>query len=298
MEVRKMALSKIDTNKVNFEYKHTDDYSVYYYVYKAKNSKSIKLPTIDERGKRYYNVCFANLLDKIKTNKTSDSVLYTLFDDKRNINLTLDEKKEWIKMARKYKFLPKYVRYSSCATEEGGNLVLKINDIQPSLLYLYLTVFRHIRDDPGLVKCMLHLVNECEMDFYLAYTISCRICVTNSGHSLVNYTRGYMEKSNINNLSINVSIALALVKFINDVERYDCKSVKKDGFRFNCSEKIEKLLGEQNVTLDIEVAHMLKPKFKTAMKTHDAENIKKAIKYIKGMEKNGKNKSKDVKKHL
>lgn len=266
------AVRKIDTDKVNFNYKHTHNYSVEYYVYKARDGRVIDMPAPEKRGKAITGVCFSDLLRTIRSRPGRyNRVLYTMCDDGNNIKLTIIEKEKWINMARKNKFLPRYVR-STCATESGGNLVLKLNDIQPSLLYLYLTVFRHIRDDPGLVKCMIHLVDECKMDFYLAYTVSCRLCVTNSGHSIMGYTKRYMEKGDINKLNVNVSYALALNKFINNVKQYTNGTVKSCKGSYGCSSTIEKARPEEYV---VPVQCMLKPKFKKAMRTYDLNKIKR-----------------------
>jgi len=122
-------------------------------------------------------------------------------------------------MAKKNKLLPSYFNLSAA---EDGIFVLDISDISPSLLFCYLATFRFIREDPGFVRAMIYLVKTLEINFYAAFVLATRVCLTQGAHSIVSGIRPYMDRAkDVEKVSIKLSEIVGLRRFVRNPKKYD-----------------------------------------------------------------------------
>jgi hypothetical protein len=233
---------KIDPAIVSPNYKHTANHKVEYFLYE-ETGKKITLPKTDPPGCPITGVCFSELINNYVSKKQKPNKVFLKLNDdlKSSVKLNLEEKKGWIKTSRRYKMLPHYVKYE-WVNETTNLLVLDISKIQPALLYLYLCNFRYLREDPGFVRAVLHLVNKKKLNFFLAYLLASRVCTEHSGHSVMPDVRNYVEQPDPNNVDVNIGHAFGLLRFIKDPAIYDGRFMQmmKDGnsYGWNCTSTI------------------------------------------------------------
>jgi hypothetical protein len=231
--------SIISKEKVSSKTKHTENHDVDYYLYREEG-KRVTMP----EGTKGYHVngyCFSAFLRTVRQLRNGgedpNRILYVMPDDKGNIRLTLKEKKEYIKMLRRHKLLPGYVRYGWVG-KDVSKLVLNIENMSPSLAYGYLSNFRYIREDPGFVRALVYLVNTKEMNFYAAYVLASKVCLSWKGHTVLDLIREYMQSPDPNKVGIPVQKIVALYRYFHRPEKYDKRVVGKASGNFNCQSTI------------------------------------------------------------
>ena len=271
-----MAQRKIDVEKVSPKYKHTVNHHVDYYLYNTKK-KDIEMPE-DTPGKHCTGVCFSGLIRYYRGEEPRPNrLLYVMKDDKNNLQLTLEEKRDFVKLSHKYSLLPKYFKYEWVGEDKVSRIVLDITDISPSLLYAYLCNFRYIREDPGFVRALVYLVNTRKMDFYVAYILASKVCLSHGGHTVVRPIRNYMEKvSNPNNIKLSVARMAGVHRYFNDPKKYDKRSLEgaDNWAAFNCQTSIEKAC---TVSSEIDSSKAFSAKLAEAIRLSNAK-LEKALK--------------------
>lgn len=186
-------------------------------------------------------------LDRVRL-PIPNRVYYKAVKDQRATpELTESEKHKWIVMCKENKMLPDYVPLSTAKTEE---VVLDLDNLTPSILYLYLSSVRNLTETPGFVRGMIRLVSKLEMNFFVAHVFLSNIFITNSGHHIINRSKsyGYNSKDSkpekMTKLSVNLMIGIR--RMVNDPLKYDERSLFNrkgmcDWTAFNCSNNIEKI---------------------------------------------------------
>lgn len=137
---------------------------------------------------------------------------------------TYDERLWWITTCKKYKLLPDYIGIEFVRT---GNFIMRISNIDLNTLYVYLSIARYLQETPHFVKAIKYLVEDKNMDFYIAFAVASRCCVSGIGHHVIPISKQYpytSEKRNsINNIdTYNLDEVTRLKKFLEDRE-----SIKK-----------------------------------------------------------------------
>ena len=154
-------------------------------------------------------------------------------------------------MAKEYKLLPPYinaeaVKGTKSGTTANGVFIIDLKSLTPSLLYVYLSTIRNIREDPGLPKSVIYLVDELGMNFYLAYTFASGVVISTTGHHIMGGRRYGMANSSKSmtsdeikeKIKIPLQSAIGLQRLVNDPQKYDDRDILKVGYNFNCCSSI------------------------------------------------------------
>ena len=261
----------INTDILTPAYSHLAN-SVSYGVFKDDSDPSIVPEEIAKTFKAsvYSNVCFSGLFGQIITKEANRMYykLQTVLPDREDYPpiLTSEERSQWLALAKEHKLLPAYINENTIKDEKTpsglaeGTFIIDLEDLAPSLLYIYLSTIRNIREDPGLPKAVIHLVNELGMNFYLAYVFASTIVLSNCGHHIIRlqrqygafeqkYSAGYgcyvctpptsdqLEEK----ISIPINMAIGIQRIVNDPKKYDERVAMTCGGYFTCSSVIEKI---------------------------------------------------------
>jgi len=208
----------IDTKIVSTSCKHLDN-KVTQCVFKSNMDPSVVPEGFakDNSNKMVVYVCFSGLIQKIIDTKEANRMYYKLEVAKPNESnpasqfvLTPEERSGWLSLAKKYKLLPPYVNenaiedipkkdqkldnnsmVSHSTAIASGEFIIDLEGLSPAMLYIYLSTIRNIREDPGLPRAVLYLVNEIGMDFFAAYVFSSLVTLNSTGHHILDVYRPY-----------------------------------------------------------------------------------------------------------
>ena len=158
--------------------------------------------------------------------------------------------------------LPEYINENSFVDEKSpsktakATFILDIKGLTASMLYVYLSTIRNIREDPGLPKAVLYLVNELGMNFYLAYVFASSIVLSSTGHHILNTQRDYgafkqvydskagyaytpITSTQINEtIKTSIATAIGIQRMVNDPNKYDKSNITKKAGYFSCNSTI------------------------------------------------------------
>jgi hypothetical protein len=282
-EVTKLAKELI---KEITEYKHCYIYAVQFSTF-SDPRKQVCLVEPDEikdkfRGTITKNACFRGLERQLKDEKLNRVYMEIVDCQIASPKITSEEKKQWIELAQKYKFLPEYVEQS---WTDGGKYVIDLNDknMSPSLLYAYLTVIRYIREEPGFIKSILIMTNH-GVNFYIAFVLSSKMYVTNVGHHIISSCKAYPYKEintvdSVLNTELNIGAAIAIRRYFNNPRKYDTRNIiNKNAVQkqwFSCITNIQATTG---IKTNIKASNLLDP---LVVKAVMSDNDKEAKKHLK-----------------
>ena len=232
-------------------------------------------------------VCFGGLSSQIMDAKANR--MYTKLevakpqkeDPASKVVLTAEERSSWLALTKKYKLLPSYINEDAIEdipekdqheTMDGdvatrsiaiasGEFIIDLEGLSPAMLYIYLSTIRNIREDPGLPRAVIYLVNEIGMNFFAAYVFSSMIVINCTGHHILSAYRPYglckdtyqaelgtyiSEALDLESIEKSVLTpigkAIGLQRMVNnDPRKYDSRDLLKIGGRFNCSDTIGKI---------------------------------------------------------
>lgn len=293
---------ELDPKIVRLDYMHYDNY-VKYYLYCDKNDKTdtkIYVPENPEEEfgvERRSGVCFSELIYEVRnshsrSNNPVNRIYYEMtIQSNAKVKVTDEERVAWIRMTKKNKLLPSYINPAQVA--KTGVLVLDLSTCTPSKLYLHLSMVRYIREEPGFVKAMVHLVKEVRMNFFIAFIYASKVCMVASGHHILSVARDYYNKSKIMDIKSSVRYMRGLYRFINNHEDYDTRklgakiksgSCRYDpGNRFDCSPRIGSDMSELSAS---EYNYKFEELFKKDLiMSIKAETTAEAIKHLQNMRK-------------
>ena len=140
----------------------------------------------------------------------------------------------YLREAYNAKLLPAYVSYNNIYDPSEGslNLSLKYKALQnPQELYTYLSIVRHIREDPGLVIAVNRLIDY-GFSFYAAFVIANTFVVEFGGHDILGLASYYRVKCNSDEkvkIYLAEALKIAAKEFDNNIKG------KKDNSTFDVS---------------------------------------------------------------
>ena len=269
-------MMEIDRKIVNYKYKHTENHRVEYCLYEDDTDLSIIPKDFPEKVRT--DICFSFLHHEIANNKPANRIYIVLKDDKKaSVKLTRHEKKAWIKMAKRYNLLPPYVNVTSIRTRK---VVFDIEHLSPSQLYMYISSFRYLREDPGFVRAMVYLVEKKGMNFYIAFVLASRVCLNQVGHNIIDVARPYANRANFDELKLHIKWMIALRRYSDNPKKYDERKMHYNGddrWRyFNCQDSIRKAC---KVEATCEIPDLYNDNL---IKAIESDNDKVAKKYLEG----------------
>ncbi len=276
-----MARKQIDVEKVSPKYRHIVGHKVDYWLYTAKE-KTVAPPKGEEPpGLHCTGVCFSRFKEKFdEASQKPNRIYYPMPTDPKNLKLTLKEKQEYVKMCRKNHLLPKYFKYDWMGEEES-KIVLDISDIPPSLVYAYLCNFRYVREDPGFVRALVYLVNTKEMNFYVAYVLTSKVCLFHGGHVVLEPIRGYLESSSDpNDVNISVARMAGLYRFVRDAKKYDNRTMYSEGKSYDFWQCNKTIKSACKASINIHVKNAFSPKLGEIISLKKDANIEKELEAI------------------
>jgi len=273
--VKKKEKIVIDITKV----RDTTDggHNVIYCVYheKGDETKPLKDKEIRERNiRKISHVCFASLRTNVK--KGDNRIMYFVQKQCMPEPLSMIKRITWIKMAVKNKLLPEYILDQNL---EGDRFVIKLDDISPSLLYVYLSTIRNVQENPRFVKNVVTLVKTYKMDYVSAFVTASKFNLGNSWHSIIGEGKSYGSgtSSNINNMkNISISLIICLKRYIEDPIKHDKR--KFPNGNYNASDNIRCLSRIGHGYYNCSIQQLFDPIVKKAIQ---ASSDKKAEELLK-----------------
>lgn len=220
-------------------------------------------------------VCFASLIRDVQKLKIVNRVMYFIQDGDYKNKLDDQEKADWVTIAKHGWVLPGYVTEDDVLS---GTPVIKLVDVNPSLLYIYLSSLRVIQENPSFVRAMLYLVAVYRMNFCAAWVLASRLVITNSWHNIVEIGRYYCQKNedDINELDIEIRFVIGLQRYMKDPWKYDSRTLlDKNAYPYKVHSTISKLC---RIKDKIEAGNLFEP---CVLKAIDSETDEKAMEYLR-----------------
>lgn len=227
------------------------DNRVEYYLYEDGRTSEDGTPYIPKDPEKEFKatkrtgVCFSGLISNIRREKCN-RIYYHMTQTKDAKDLLSDgEGLAWVELVRKHGMLPKHIEPAQAV--ENGIIVLDLTDYTPSQLYIYLSIFRYLREEPVFVKAMVYLAVEKGMDFYAAFLLASKKCIQYSGHHVIyTYRNYYRDVSDLEQTEIPLNTIIGLRRFVQDPAEYDkrkvCKKSDDGGYgSFKCNDSIRKV---------------------------------------------------------
>lgn len=255
----------IDISKIDYYCDHLNNQVDYAVGYSDKPIEDM-VESDAEHWTMINYVCFSGfggyVSDYTRENKKPPNRVYfllTIHPEAQNL-LTDEQRARWITICKMHGLLPSYIKeenLSKSSTKKDGRrndihgkFFIDISDVSPTLLYIYLSTLRNLREDPGFPKAVIHLVDDLGMNFYAAYVFGSRIGITCTGHHILEVTRSYGErypsKDAAEHISGNVTasarIAYCLRNFIREPSKFD-SNLAKNGLRLSASCMLNSVAG-------------------------------------------------------
>lgn len=241
----------IDPKIVSGSYKHVSNSraGVKYCLYRDKRKTYLSNDPTEEFSTSWVTGwCFGDLLRKLYENsrkngkiKRVNKLYYKMELVPACITLTKKEKTRYIRLAVQNKFLPKYVKAKTVV--ENNALVIDLEGLTQAQLYVYLCTFRFLREDPGVVRSLVHLVDKHGMDFYAAYVVSCKVALNYDVHNFITTVRRYGSSPDLVNTTTDIPLStiVSVRRFVNDPWKYDATGVYESNSRFKGYSIIESI---------------------------------------------------------
>lgn len=239
-----MEKELIDEKIVSNKYTHTKKHVVEYYLYRDEGHDCTYIPNDpakEFKASKRSPICFSALTRELNQEKRDgkryNRICYKVTDDLENpVTLTMKEKVSWIKIAKEHKLLPPHIKPY---TAKNGKMVLDLEKCVPAQAYGYLATLRFIREDPGFVRAMVYLVTKRNVNFYTAYVLCHRICLTQAGHAVISVHRPYMSNEKLKDVDLPIHQMAGLYRFFKDPATYDKRNMywNEDGYGgyYNCN---------------------------------------------------------------
>ena len=199
-------------------------YQVKYSLFKDENEK-IDLKNFDkEKHKTISHVCFSGLLSALDSKNVNR--IHVQFDN-YNKN-TPSEKKQWLRLAKRHGLTPKYIKQTWLKEK---SFVLDLNDknMSPTLLYVYLSTLRNLRDDNSFIKNVI-IMTDHGINYFIAFAISSMFYIINGGHHILDLRKQYGSKGitsveDFKKFHFNIGAAISLKRYIDDPKKWDDRNI-------------------------------------------------------------------------
>jgi hypothetical protein len=270
---------KPESNKVH---------SVEYYIYHEEGddiqlSKDPKKDFVNVH-KNSNTICFAGLLEDIKDHsKNKDKInriMYCIQDESYKDKLDDQEIVDWITIAKQGHVLPNYVNEEMVLKKIP---VIKLIDISPSLLYIYLSALRVIQENQSFVRAMLYLVAVYRINFSAAWALASRLVIANSWHNIVELGRKYGQKNedDVNNIDVPLGLIIGMNRYLKEPEKYDKRTLSskdEDSYYYGVHSIISNLCA---IERDVIAGDLFQDPIIDAINSNNDEDASKNLKRFK-----------------
>ncbi len=168
------------------------------------------------------SVCYASLPKYLQRQFYSHLATTIVLDDYPKEILSQKDMINWINLSKKNKTLPTYLRAKKIVgSGESLKATFKLRTVT-SLphLYVYLATLRYIKEDPGIVKIVLHLVKDLDINYFLAISVATYHAGKAKGHNIMSYSIPYPTPKKIDSVTYDITESLSLKLFINNPKKY------------------------------------------------------------------------------
>lgn len=207
---------------------------------------NINMPAIEgvkDKSKNTNSACFASLnyeLYKKWKDKKYNRIYFHLgnhIEDCGAFNITRGHCETWINACKAAGLLPAYVSAAKVLRRKA--IVLSLVDHTWNQVYIYLSTYRFLHDEPGCVGSALTLMEK-GMHVLPALILSSRVSMGNSNHHFLpsKDCSGYMQKDfDINSATIRLRVLMGLYRLTQESHK-ELKNAGKLGSGFNCNSTI------------------------------------------------------------
>jgi len=259
-----------------------------YYIY-HEDGDDVTISNDPERDfaniqKNRNGVCFAGLIDELKYDdhrgktKCINRIMYYIQDKNYTDKLDDQEKTDWITIAKHNSILPNYVTNEMVLS---GQPVIKLVNISPSLLYIYLSALRVIQENQSFVRAMLYLVAVYRMNFSAAWAIASKLVITNSWHNIIQLGQNYGYKINddVNDIKVPLNLIIGLNRYLKNPTTYDKRSLTdKNAYPYNVHNTIKSLC---SINKEVSAGDVLQEPIVKAINSDTDTEAKKYLKEYK-----------------
>lgn len=225
-----IGLEHFSDKFVNTEFRHSTHHKIDYSVYVGTSASMSAYHTAKEHKEIVDTACFGSLSPHAHMEtcpfKTSVFIVYEAVQEtdkptKSYPVLTDSEGRAWTELCRRNKLLPRTARWLAGSRENPGRqkIILNLSTTYMSLAYFYLTMCRYFREDPGIVRATVYLVNTKKIDPFIALVIAHQVCTDYASHSVLPCVRGYFSPER---LCVDLSAAASVYEFVTHPSEY-CK---------------------------------------------------------------------------
>jgi len=252
-DISKLPLKKVKIGVSQPSYKVK--WALYHDPVTVFENQELSFPkAINDGTEIHDSVCYSSVIHHYKSlskEKNIPNRIYTELDlnpDPTNKNLPYllrKEMREWLEICIANFTLPKNINpIKSVPSTKKGIMVLDLETADSTFTYLYLAMFRHIRESPSLVKSVLFLHKEHKLDFYIAYVLASSFNVTGEGHHPIKVNNSpYCHNKPIPKQmsdNINLKAACSLYRAVNEEGLVDVVPLS-DATNWLCGNKISEL---------------------------------------------------------
>ncbi len=256
------ALEWLDQKIVTKDFRHGVN-SVEYALFRGNCAPGPASPDVINELKisGIRNVCFSGMLGKLKRSVTKEKgafnrMLYRLeIDSCTTVKLTADERVRWVRLSKQHAMLPEYIPDNAIVdlkepikapespgsfTVAQGYYVFDLNGLTQAQLYVYLSTLRYMREDPGLARVVLHLVEDGGLNYYAAFVFGSHIAIVDSGHHIIPASRRYGAVAVNCDFSAQLHLMNGLQRFVTDPLHFDSDSATNTTeYLFRCASIID-----------------------------------------------------------
>lgn len=175
------------------------------------------------------------------------------YDQKQVQLLVISQANNFLNLCKEYKLLPDYIPDSPIEKDGTGLIVLDISDYTLAQIYMYLCAARYVQEYPMCSWTAAEIAKKYGMNFYLALAWAHSTRAVSMGHTLLELSGASygknIDKNGINEVSLDVSHAVALAKFAKDPHKYhsglvtDPKAGSVFGFQLHLRNIASKVFG-------------------------------------------------------
>jgi hypothetical protein len=257
---------KVPKNKGVVDYKIT-------YSYYTDPRPQLLVPDVTQIGKQFggntaTHACFAGLNSRLKGKKLNRVCVEFKHCSKTLPHLSENEKRKWVVLLKEHGLLPEYFKQTWI---KKNKYVIELNsgNIPMSLLYMYLSGPRYVRDDPSFVRSVLIMMKH-GVNFHLAFVFASALHIHNSGHHIIAVS-GFpglsfcKDPKAVLDTSFDVRHAIGLKRYIEDPTKWDDRSVF-GGMRWECHEK---LMSTTKISADVKGADIFNVSLIKAVESAD-----------------------------
>jgi hypothetical protein len=172
---------------------YQNSYHVVFYIYKSipKMPRKVTVEFVKENCKYIENTnraCFAQVKSLMQVFYSKHKVIANRLLFKANFKrpdksrrLSSDIISKWVSLCKRNGLMPKYVGRHFVKT---GDFDVKVLNLDPNTLYMYLTAARFIQENPVLVEATVYFCSK-GMGFFPAFSLASSMFNTNTGHSIL-----------------------------------------------------------------------------------------------------------------